>query len=109
MAITDTLRKEGLPWWAFAIVGSRLDPDTWKLPHHTPEILGCSPRVLCQETVDWDRVGPAVAALSPGGYRGQRVEATTFQRRRAAEHLALHYQKASKSVPETLLDLLRGR
>jgi len=48
-----------------------------------------------------------VAALSPGGYRGRRVEATPEQIVAAARHLASHYQKAGREVPSTLADLLR--
>jgi len=55
--------KEGLPKEAFAIVGDPLDPETWKLPHHT----------------------------------------------RAAGHLASHYRKADKPVPETLTTLAARR
>ena len=95
--------KEGLPKEAFAIVGDPLDPETWKLPHHTRAIFrALKGKLDIEKTVDWDRMPAAVAALSPGGYRGQRVDATEEQITRAARHLASHYRKANKPVPETL-------
>jgi len=101
-------RKEGLPAEAFAIVGDPGDPDTWKLPRHTRAIFrALKGRLDSERTVDWQRMGAAVAALSPGGYRGRRVEATPEQIVAAARHLASHYQKAGREVPSTLADLLR--
>lgn len=99
--------KEGLPKEAFAIVGDPDNPETWKLPHHTRAIWrALRGRLDIEATVDWDRMGPAVAALSPGGYRGQRVDATEEQIRKAARHLANHYRKAGKPLPETLAALI---
>jgi len=43
-----------------------------------------------------------VAALSRGGYRGERVKAEPGEIISAARHLAAHYRKADKSVPDTL-------
>ncbi|MGQ9573426.1 MAG: hypothetical protein ACUVV3_09675 [Dehalococcoidia bacterium] len=103
------LRKEGLPAQAFAIVGDANDPDTWKLPHHTRAILrALRGRLDIERTVDWPRMAAAVAALSPGGYRGRRVEATPEQIEAAARHLASHYRKASRELPATLAEMLRG-
>jgi hypothetical protein len=100
-------RKEGLPAEAFAIVGDPEDPDTWKLPHHTRAIFrALNGRLDSERTVDWQRMATAVAALSPGGYRGRRVEATPEQILAAARHLASHYQKAGRELPSTLADLL---
>lgn len=102
--------KEGLPKEAFAIVGDPLDPETWKLPHHTRAIFrALEGKLDIEKTVDWDRMPAAVAALSPGGYRGQRVDATEEQITRAAGHLASHYRKADKPVPETLTTLAARR
>jgi len=98
--------KEGLPKEAFAIVGDPDDPETWKLPHHTKAIfraLKGSPVLNTGEkTVDWDRMPAAVAALSRAGYRGERVRADPEDIISAARHLARHYQKADKPVPDTL-------
>ena len=97
------LTKEGLPKEAFAIVGDPDDPETWKLPHHTKSIFrALKGRLDIEKTVDWDRMPAAVAALSPGGHRGERVKADPEQIIKAARHLARHYEKAGKSVPDTL-------
>ncbi|MFP3898198.1 MAG: hypothetical protein ACLFVD_02695 [Dehalococcoidia bacterium] len=104
--MSEQLSKEGLPRQAFAIVGDARDPDTWKLPHHTRSIWrALRGRLDIEATVDWDRMPAAVAALSPGGHRGQQVEAPSEQKARAARHLANHYRKADREVPETLKDL----
>jgi len=98
--------KEGLPKEAFAIVGDPDNPETWKLPHHTKAIfrsLQGSPVLNSGEkTVDWDRMPAAVASLSRGGYRGERVQAGPEEIISAARHLARHYEKANKPVPDTL-------
>ena len=101
--------KEGLPWQAFAIVGSKHNPDTWKLPHHTKAIFrAIKGRLDIDKTVDWNRMSAAVAALSPGGYRGQRVDAGPEDILSAAKHLAAHYlasdkpASGGKPLPDTL-------
>jgi len=95
--------KEGLPKEAFAIVGDPEDPETWKLPHHTKAIFrALKGRIDIEKTVDWDRMPAAVAALSRGGYRGERVQADPEDIIKTARHLARHYQKADKPVPDTL-------
>ena len=102
-AIEKEKTKEGLPKEAFAIVGDPDDPDTWKLPHHTKAIFRyLQGRLDLEKTVDWDRMPAAVAALSPGGYRGERVQASDEEIIKAARHLAGHYEKADKPVPDTL-------
>jgi len=99
--------KEGLPKEAFAIVGDPEDAGTWKLPHHTRAIFRALVGKLdIEKTVDWDRMPAAVAALSLGGYRGQRVEASPEEIIKAARHLAGHYQKAGESLPDTLAALM---
>ncbi len=99
--------KEGLPRQAFAIVGDPEDPETWKLPHHTKAIFrALKGKLGIERTVDWDRMSAAVAALSPGGYRGQRVEASPEDILKAAEHLANHYRKAGLPLPDTLAALV---
>jgi hypothetical protein len=99
--------KEGLPKEAFAIVGDPDEPDTWKLPHHSRAIFrALGGKLDIEKTVDWERMLAAVAALSPGGYRGQRVEASPEEIIRAARHLAGHYQKAAKPLPDTLAALV---
>ncbi|MCK4369369.1 MAG: hypothetical protein KAV68_06925 [Dehalococcoidales bacterium] len=99
--------KEGLPKEAFAIVGDPDDPDTWKLPHHKKSISrALKGKLDIEKTVDWDRMPAAVAALSPGGYRGQRVDASPEEILKAASHLANHYLKADKPLPDTLAALV---
>ncbi len=106
-ALDKEKTKEGLPKEAFAIVGDPDDASTWKLPHHTRAIFrALQGRLDIERTVDWDRMPAAVAAFSPGGYRGQRVEASEEDIIEAARHLARHYQKAGKSVPDTLSVLI---
>ena len=105
-AVTQAIEKEktrdGLPREAFAIVEDPDTPDTWKLPHHTKAILRARSRLDVEKTVDWDRMPAAVAALSPGGYRGERVQASAEDILKAARHLAAHYEAAKKQVPDTL-------
>ena len=106
-AVEKEITKEGLPRQAFAIVGDPQDPETWKLPHHTKSIFrAIAGRLDIEKTVDWDRMPAAVAALSPGGYRGERVKAEPGEIISAARHLAAHYRKADKSVPDTLAALI---
>ena len=101
-AVEKESTKEGLPKEAFAIVGDPQDPETWKLPHHTRDITRAHGRLDIEKTVDWDRMPAAVAALSPGGYRGERVRASPEDIIKAARHLAAHYSAANKPVPDTL-------
>jgi hypothetical protein len=102
-ALQKEKTKEGLPREAFAIVGDPDDPETWKLPHHTRAIMRVlHGRLDIEKTVDWDRMPAAVAALSCGGYRGERVQASAEDIIKAARHLARHYEAANKPVPDTL-------
>ena len=108
MTIEETLTKteEGLPKEAFAIVGDPEDPDTWKLPHHKKSIFrALRGKLDIEKTVDWEWMGAAVTALSPRGYRGQRVEASPEEILESARHLADHYRKADKPLPDTLAAL----
>lgn len=99
--------KEGLPKEAFAIVSDPEDPETWKLPHHKKSIFrALRGKLDIEKTVDWDRMPAAVAALSPRGYRGQRVDTSPEDILAAAGHLANHYQKANKPLPDTLAALV---
>ena len=108
MATKEGLRKtkEGFPKEAFAIVGDPEDSQTWKLPHHKKSISrALSGKIDIEKTVDWDRMPAAVAAISPRGYRGQRVDASPEQILTAAKHLAEHYRQADKSLPDILAAL----
>lgn len=99
--------KEDLPREAFAIPGKEDDPETWKLPHHTRSITRVlRGKLAIEHTIDWEHIAAAVAALSPGGYRGQRVNAGAEEIIEAARHLAAHYRAAGKKVPDTLQALI---
>ena len=98
--------KEGLPKEAFAIVGDPEDTETWKLPHHKKSIFrALRGKVDIEKTVDWERMPAVAAALSPKGYRGRRVDASPEQILAAAKHLAGHYLKADKPLPDILAAL----
>jgi hypothetical protein len=99
---------EGLPAEAFAITGDSRGTSSWKLPHHTRAIWRfLKGRIKdLEDTVDWDCMPAAVAALSPGGYRGQRVEASPEDILKAARHLAEHYRKAGRPIPNTLAAII---
>jgi hypothetical protein len=109
MAVREGLpkTKDGLPKEAFAIVGDPEDTDTWKLPHHKRSIFrALRGKLDIEKTVDWARMPAAVLALSPGGYRGQRVAASPEEILSAAKHLAGHYRRADKPLPDILAALV---
>ncbi len=109
MPIKEGLSKtrEGLPKEAFAIVGDAENPETWKLPHHKKNISrALNGKLDIEETVDWQRMPEAVVALSPRGYRGQRVEASPEEILKAAKYLAGHYRQADKPLPDILAALV---
>jgi hypothetical protein len=99
--------RHELPWQAFAVVGHRDDPETWKLPHHTRGInKAIKGKIGIEHSVDWELMPTAVALLSRAGRQGHRVEATEGEIISAARHLANHYRKADKSIPDTLAVLI---
>ncbi len=109
MAIKERTAKtrEGLPVEAFTIVGDTGDPETWQLPHHKKSISRAQQGKLdIERTVDWERMPAVVATLSPRGYRGQRLAAGPEQILQAAKHLAAHYRKADKPLPDILAALV---
>jgi hypothetical protein len=104
MTTREAKAKEGLPREAFAIMGDPADPESWKLPHHKRSIYrALKGKLDIEKTVDWARM-PA-AALSPAGFRGQRVAASPEELLKAARHLADHYRKANRPLPDTLAAL----
>ncbi len=115
-AVEKQITKEVLPREAFAIVGDPEDPETWKLPHHQRSIFrALRGKLDIEKTIDWEQMPAAVAALSPRGYPrlpslggqgGQRVDASPEQILQAAKHLAAHYRKADKPLPDTLAALV---
>ena len=97
--------EEGLPREAFAIIGEPESQETWKLPHHTRSIYrALVGRLNIERTVEWELMSLAVAALSFSGRRRQ-VEASPEETIEAARHLADHYRKAGKPLPDTLAAL----
>ena len=99
--------KEGLPEEAFAIVSDPEDIDTWKLPHHEKSILrALRGKLDIEQTVDWGGVDVAVAVLSPRKRGEQRIEATPETIIEAARHLAAHYRKADRPLPDILAALI---
>jgi len=109
MTIKKRLPKteEGLPKEAFAIAGNPEDPYTWKLPHHKKSIFrALRGRFDIEKTVDWEQVEEAVRALSLGSNRRREVEASPEQILEAAAHLATHYRKADKPLPDILAALV---
>jgi len=109
MTVKEGLNKAegGLPEEAFAIVGDAEAPETWKLPHHKKSIFrALRGKLDIEKTVDWDRMPAAVAALSPRVNRGQRVDTDPEEILRAAKHLAAHYRKAGKPLPDILAALM---
>lgn len=110
LKVDKELTRDGLPEPAFAIVGDPYDIRSWQLPHHTRAIFRSTHGQVDKEklalhverTVDWVRLPAAVAALSRYGYQGERVNAPPEEIIHAARHLADHYRKEAKSVPDTL-------
>jgi len=98
--------KDSLPREAFAIAGDPENPDTWRLPHHKRSIGRALKGDLdVERTVDWDEAATAAGALSPLN-RGKRVPASPEEILEAANHLAGHYRKGNKSLPDILAALV---
>jgi hypothetical protein len=99
---TDLL-KDGLPWQAFAVVGDRSDPDTWFLPHHTKAVKkAVKGKIGYEHTVDWKAMPRMVYLLSRFGRMEAKLPLDPEQVLQAATHLAVHYIKAKKPVPDAL-------
>ena len=98
--------KDGLPREAFAIAGDPENPDTWRLPHHKRSIgRALKDDLDVERTVDWDEAATAASALSPLN-RGKRVPVSPEEILEAANHLAGHYRKGNKSLPDILAALV---
>lgn len=101
------LLKDGLPWQGYAIVPDKEDPDGWQLPHHSREVKRAAiGKVGYEHTVDWLLLEKAVTLLSRFGYEGRRVTADPELIIQAARHLAGHYRKAGRQIPNTLCVLI---
>jgi len=96
--------ETGLPAEAFAIVGDRKDPATWKLPHHKRSIVKARrSRLDIEQTVDWRQMGLAVSVLSPRIRGEDRLCAAPEITLEAARHLAEHYRRAGKPLPDAMV------
>ena len=98
------LTRDNLPMQAFAIVTDRAKPETWQLPHHTRLIFRAinGNKIGYEHTVDWENMPLMVQFLSRQGIEGQRVQAEPHELLEAAKHLASHYLKAGKPLPDAL-------
>ena len=98
--------KDSLPREAFAIVGEPEKPETWRLPHHKKSIRRALRGAMdVESTVDWNQVAASVSLLSPLN-PGKRVPASPEEILGAALHLAAHYRKANKPLPDILAALV---
>ena len=106
MAKRKARTKNGLPREAFAIVGHPEEPETWRLPHHRRSIVPALKSGLdIERTVDWHQMAVAVSALSPLK-PGKRVPASPEEILLAAIHLAEHYRKGNRPLPDVLAALV---
>ena len=96
--------KDGLPRQAFAIVPDEKDPAGWQLPHHTKAVRAAVGKV--EQTVDWLLLEKAVTLLSRFGDEGRRVTADPELIIQGARHLAGHYKKAGRQIPNALCVLI---
>ena len=102
-----SLLKDGLPWQAFAIVPDKDDPATWQLPHHTREVKkAIRGKIGYEHTVDFMLLDKATLLLSRFGDEGRRVTADPELIIQAARHLAGHYRKVGRQIPNTLCVLI---
>ncbi len=98
--------KDGLPWQGFAIAPDKDNSETWQLPHHTVGVQRAASGAACERTVDWLLLEKAVLLLSRFGDEGRRVTADPELVIQAARHLAGHYRKAGRQVPDALCVLI---
>ena len=102
-----TVEKDGLPWQAFAAVGDLNNPDSWFIPHHTREVTrAVKGKVGIERTVDWDLMPAAAAAIFWRNTEPERVNLSANEILTAAAHLANHYKKAGKPLPDALAVLI---
>jgi hypothetical protein len=106
MAKRTVCTKDGLPREAFAIAGEPEDPATWRLPHHRKSIWRALQGAAdIERTVDWNQVAAAVGRLSPLN-PAERIAASPEEILGAAAHLAAHYRRGNKPLPNILAALV---
>ena len=94
-------------WQAYAIAPDPDNPLTWRLFHHTGKVKrAITGKIGYEHTVDWNLVAVCVEMLSRSGYNGQRVDADESLIIHGARHLASHYIKAGKPLPDVLAALM---
>lgn len=95
--------KDGLPHQAYAVAPDINDPATWQLPHHNRlvkrAVIG---KIGYEHTVDWQLMEEAVRLISRQGIDGRRIQSQPEHILAAARHLASHYIKASRPLPDAL-------
>ena len=97
------ITRDGLPWQAFAIVRNIHNPALWFIPHHTREVTrAVKGKVGIERTVDWDLMPAAAAAIFWRNTEPERVNLSANEILTAAAHLANHYKKAGKPLPDAL-------
>jgi len=96
-----------LPWQAYAIVPDPNNPLSWRLPHHTKLVRrAAAGKIGFEHTVAWPQLELCVQLVSRAGADGKRVQADPEDIIRGARHLASHYIKAGKPVPDALAVLV---
>ncbi len=104
---TNAVNKGTLPREAFAIVGRPADPATWLLPHHKKNVAGAAGgKTDPEKTVDWRLMAEAVDLLRPRASRRRKIAAAPEQVLAAAVHLASHYRRAGRALPDVLAALV---
>ena len=97
------LSEDGLPRQAYALVVDRADPRTWFLPHHTKMVKkSVKGKIGYEHTVDWKAMPRIVFRLSRYGRQAEKLPLDENQVLQAASHLAMHYIKAGKPIPDAL-------
>ena len=89
----ESREKRHLPPVCFAYIGDPDDPKTWKLRYRKPDGT-VHPRFLAD----------AVEALSPGGFRGRKVEIPTESLASVRQNLRRAYEEIGKDIPPVLRD-----
>jgi hypothetical protein len=99
--------KDGMPWQAYAIVPDKEEPAGWQLPHHTKEVKRAAQgKVGYEHTVDWMLLEKSVLLLSRFGDEGRRVTADPELIIQGARHLAGHFRKGGRQIPNALCVLI---
>ncbi len=95
----------GYPHQAYAVVGSEDKPPTWSLLHHN-RLIGraLQGKAGVEHTVDWALVESCVNRLAIVNRASLRLAPEEIIE--AARHLAGHYRKARKPLPDVIAGLV---